>query len=116
VAAQDQLRIEARKDSGGLVLSLRGELDLATAPLLQKELESGDADATAKVVLDLQELEFIDSTGLRTILWAHERSRESGGEFAVTPGSPQVQRLLAVTRAGEYLRIVTSPDEALEHP
>jgi anti-sigma B factor antagonist len=64
-------------------------------------------------VLDLQDLEFIDSTGLRVLLTAHERSRERGQEFAITPGSQQVQRLLSITRVDEHLRVIASPDELL---
>ena len=52
------------------MLSLHGELDMASAPLLQSKLESAEIEAAAIVVLDLQELQFIDSTGLRIILAA----------------------------------------------
>ena len=93
------------------MLSLRGELDLASAPLLQREVEGSAVAEAAIVVLDLQELEFIDSTGLRVLLSAYERSREHGQEFAITPGSQQVQRLLSITRVDEHLRVIASPDE-----
>ena len=92
-----------------MVLQLAGELDLASAPILQRELDQdaiGDAPA---IVFDLDELEFIDSTGLRVILGAHQRARERGQAFAITRGSAQVQRLLSITRVGERLRILPSP-------
>ncbi len=90
-----------------------GELDLATVPVLQKRIEAIEPDTTATVVvLDVQALDFIDSTGLRTILSAHARLREHGRELAITRGSPQVQRLLEITRANEYLRVITA-DELL---
>lgn len=90
---------------------LRGELDLATAPLLSRQIEGVDLGAGACVVLDLQGLEFMDSTGLRVVLAAQQRVRQGGGAFAVTRGSSQVQRLLAVTRADEHLKVIVSPDE-----
>lgn len=108
----EHLQIEVRREPDRAVVSLHGELDLASAPLLQSEIESIPSDDGA-LVLDLEGLEFIDSTGLRIILAAHERSRERGQEFAVTRGSQQVQRLLSITRVGEHLRIVESPDELL---
>jgi anti-sigma B factor antagonist len=113
VTVQDHLRIEVRQERDRVVLSLHGELDLASAPLLQREIESPEIEAAAMVVLDLEALKFIDSTGLRIILSAHDRSREGGQEFAVTPGSQQVQRLLTITRVDEHLRIIASPDEML---
>lgn len=108
----EHLRIEVRQEPDRAVVCLHGELDLASAPLLQSEIEN-IADDDGALVLDLEDLQFIDSTGLRIILATHERSRERGQEFAVTRGSQQVQRLLSITRVGEHLRIVESPDELL---
>jgi anti-sigma B factor antagonist len=111
VAVQDHLRVNVRREQDRVVLRLYGELDLASAPLFQREIESAEIGAMPMVVLNLENLEFIDSTGLRIILSAHERSRERGQEFAVTRGSPQVQRLLSITRVGEHLHIIAPPDE-----
>ena len=110
---QDQLLIDVRHDKGRAVLSLRGELDLASAPLLQTEIQNSEIAAAGMLVLDLQELKFIDSTGLRVLLAAHESSRERGQEFAITPGSPQVQRLLSITSVTDHLHVIASPDELL---
>jgi anti-sigma B factor antagonist len=113
VAAQDQLSVVVRQEKDGVVVSLRGELDLASAPLLQGEIDSAAVAAAPIVVLDLRELSFIDSTGLRVLLTGHKRSQELGQEFAVTRGSEQVQRLLSITGADEHLRVLASPEEML---
>src|SRR6202000_13691 len=55
----------------------------------------------------------VDSTGLRVILLANEGSRGREQEFAITPGSPQVQRLLSITSVAEHMRVLASPDELL---
>ena len=109
MGASAQLQIEMRREVDRVVFHLDGELDMANAPLLQETLERGDADAAGLVVLNLEELRFIDSTGLRVILWARERYLARGQEFAVTRGSQQVQRLLAVSGAGEHLRSTSEP-------
>lgn len=111
--ARGNLQIDVRNEQDRVVLRLDGELDLASAPLLQSEIENAEAGNTALVVLDLQGLEFIDSTGLRIILAAHERSQEREQGFALTRVQQQVQRLLTITRVGEHLRIIASPDEML---
>jgi anti-sigma B factor antagonist len=113
MTVQDHFRVDTREGRDRAVLSLHGELDLASAPLLEREIGDVDFATTATVVLDLQGLEFIDSTGLRMILASQERVRGLGGGFAVTRGSPQVQRLLEITRADEHLQIIASPDELL---
>ena len=67
-------------------------------------------DAEAMVVFDLQELQFMDSTGLRIILALRERCQEHGVQFAITRSSDQVQRLLSVTGAAEHLRTIAAVD------
>src|SRR5271168_4339582 len=99
----DQLRIDVRHEPGRVVLVLSGELDMASAELLQKTVEEQDAHVGELLLLDLQQLQFIDSTGLRAILTTLERCRERGQEFAITPGSQQVQRLLSITGVAEHL-------------
>jgi anti-sigma B factor antagonist len=109
----DQLVIDVRCEADRVVVRLQGELDMANAPLLKAAIEGADAEERSMLVLDMQGLEFIDSTGLRILLWARERCQEGGREFALTPGSQQVQRLLAVSGAGEHLRIIASADDLL---
>jgi anti-sigma B factor antagonist len=111
--ALEALRIESQTGDGRLVVRLGGELDMASAPLLQAALEGAEKEASSTLVLDLRELRFMDSTGLRIILLARERCSSAGLQFAVTPGSSQVQRLLAVSGVGEHLRIIATADEML---
>jgi len=82
--------MDVRLERDRAVLALYGELDLASAELFDSEFDSADIGGAPMVVLDLEGLQFVDSTGLRMILSAHERARERGQEFAITPGSPQV--------------------------
>jgi anti-sigma B factor antagonist len=111
MGAAEQLQIDRREVGDRIVIGLRGELDIAHAPLLQDSIESPELAATQTVVLDLQGLTFLDSTGLRVILAAREQCWRRGQEFAITQGSEQVQRLLSVTGVGEHLRTLASADE-----
>jgi anti-anti-sigma factor len=111
VGVQEHLRVDAVREQDRVVLRLSGELDLASAPILVRALEDPEIGAAALLLLDLDELQFVDSSGLRVILLAHEHARERGQDFAITAGSPQVQRLLSITSVTEHLRVVASPDE-----
>jgi anti-sigma B factor antagonist len=113
VLADEHLQIDVRHERDRVVVELHGELDLVSAPLLQAEIENPEIDSTEVVVLDLQDLRFIDSAGLRVILATHERSHQRGQAFALSRGSAQVQRLLSVAGLDEHLRIIESPDELL---
>jgi anti-sigma B factor antagonist len=112
VKAPEHFRIDVRQEPDRAVLCLYGELDLASAPALEGELNDLDLSKAGTVVLDLRGLEFIDSSGLRMILASQQRTQEKGGAFAITKGSPQVQRLLAITRADEHLHVLASPGES----
>jgi anti-sigma B factor antagonist len=113
VAPDEHLRIDVRHEQDRVVLELHGELDLLGAPLLQSEIESAEIEAAKMIVLDLEDLQFIDSAGLRVILTAHDRARKREQEFALTRGSQQVQRLLTIAGVNEHLRIIASADEML---
>jgi anti-anti-sigma factor len=113
VSAQEHLRVETRRQQDRVVLQLAGELDLASSPIFERALEASELADAPLVVLDLDELKFVDSTGLRIILLAHEATRGRGQEFAITRGSPQVQRLLSITSVAEHMRVIDSPDDAL---
>lgn len=107
----DQLHIDVAHDGSRVVLTLAGELDMASADRLQQAIDDEGLRAETSVVLDLQQLQFIDSTGLRVMLRALERCRARGQDFAITPGSPQVQRLLSITGVATHLPTISSPDE-----
>jgi anti-sigma B factor antagonist len=113
VLADERLQIDVRHERDRIVIELHGELDLLGAPALQGEIENPELEATEMVVLDLGDLRFVDSAGLRVILAAHERSQQRGQAFALSRGSAQVQRLLSIAGLDEHLRIIESPDELL---
>ena len=95
------------------VIGLTGELDVAGSAMLEQELErvSGELDPAA-VVLDLSELDFMDSTGLRLVVTADQRAREQGRTFALVRGKEDVQRVFEITRMTDRLRFLETADEA----
>ena len=109
----EQLQVEVKQQGDRVVLALSGELDMASAPMLQTAVSEAGLEEKGLVVLDLEELQFIDSTGLRVILAVRKLCEEHGTELAVTRGSQQVERLLAVTGVADHLRTIPSPDAPL---
>jgi anti-sigma B factor antagonist len=80
-----------------------GELDLATAPQLEANIEQLCGAGAEEIEIDLAGLAFIDSTGLRALLIAQELCKEHGCEFFLLPGPDQVQRLFELTGLLERL-------------
>ena len=89
---------------------LTGELDIANADGLEQQLAAAEVDSPATLVLDLRRVEFIDSTGLRTLVSADERAREQGRRLAVVCGPNAVARILEVTQLDQRLHVVDDPE------
>lgn len=104
----DAFRIdEDHRDDGTVALRLRGELDLASADVVQQRLDELSA-ARTPVLLDLDALSFMDSSGLRIVLQAAELGRAGDWPFSLTPGSQQVRDLFASAGITDRLPIVPS--------
>jgi anti-sigma B factor antagonist len=103
-----EFSIEERRLDGTVVLTLRGELDLVNAETVATRLDALRA-AGQPVLLDLDALDFMDSSGLRVVLNAAEASDASGWPFSVTHGPDQVRRLFESTGVTERLPIVPRP-------
>jgi anti-sigma B factor antagonist len=90
--------VDATAVDGRLVVTVRGELDLATAPGLEEVLVPPLKDG-GQVVLDLRALEFMDSTGVRVIVAAHVAGQESGGALVLVRTDPAgpVGRVLEIS-------------------
>jgi anti-sigma B factor antagonist len=101
---QPVLQVLEVRDAGTVRVHLSGELDLASAPKLAETLRRL-REGHEHVVLDLDELEFIDMAGLRVLLTAAEDASRDGWAFTVTRGSPPVRRLIGLVRPAGQLPI-----------
>ena len=95
-----------------VVIGVSGELDLASSPALEQELDNPATSAAEVVIIDLRQVEFMDSTGLSVLVRGHTRAAEKGQRFVVVRGPQQVQRLLSLTGVADRLTLVDSPEEA----
>jgi anti-anti-sigma factor len=83
-----------------------GELDLATVPILKTEMDSLREVGFRRLILDLSNLDFIDSTGLRCILDTHSEARQDGFSIALIAGPPAVQRVFELTQTRATLPFI----------
>ena len=103
-----EFRIDERRRGETVVLALHGELDLVSVEQVTARLDELRA-AGEPVLLDLDSLDFMDSSGLRMVLSAAEASDATGWPFSLTQGPEQVQRLFESTCVTERLPIVPRP-------
>ena len=98
VPAPGPLSIGSRRDGDAVIIILQGELDLASAPDLERELKDAEATSPNRVTIDLSGLGFMDSTGLQALLRARERAGSASYELTLRRGPHQVQRVFELTR------------------
>jgi anti-anti-sigma factor len=88
------------------VLALAGELDVANATDAQKRMLQLDVRRGGRLVLDLSELTFMDSTGIRVILRAEQYARMHGAELVVVRPPDAVMRVLELVGLDDQLELV----------
>ena len=108
---QEHFHVQRNQAGDATVLAVSGELDLAASPTLEQELEQALQQPGEGLIIDLRELEFIDSTGLSVLVKAHQRAEQSGRRFGLVNGGSQVRRLLSLTGIAERLRVAETPEE-----
>ena len=91
------LTMELEQDGEAVVIRPSGELDISTASVLEAALRETMSGDGSEVVVDLGGLTFIDSSGLRLLVVAAERSREAGIRLRLLRGSEPVERMLEVS-------------------
>lgn len=111
--------VQAEEIENGIrVFTVRGELDMNTAPELEQALEAALGDEEAAVMLDLSDCEFIDSTGIALIVRTWQRlDRDAGnggkGKFVLCCVNHQVRRLLKITGVESSITLHEQRDAAL---
>ena len=105
------LSVDFMETQTQVVLSVRGEVDMNTAPELGALVDAVIGQGYQSVVLDMAELAFMDASGLRVIADGASRLRPSGGEVVLRSPPPIVQRILDITRLTEVVRLEPEPVE-----
>ncbi len=114
--ASEDLKIESMPENGGktLLFKLRGSLDLATSGNLRESLAKAAQEGHHDLVVDLAQVDFLDSTGLGALIGAHRRALESGGQVRLIVTGGPIARLLNITGLVRVFAVYSSLKDALE--
>lgn len=102
-------------EQGVRTISVRGELDLSTAPDLEGPLDEALDSGEGSVLIDLSQCEFIDSTGIALIVRAWQRldGGENGRALVICSQNDQVRRVLEITGLELSIPVHLTRDEAI---
>jgi anti-sigma B factor antagonist len=95
------------------VLSVRGDIDISTAPQLLRALAELVGPARECLILDLSGVAFLDSSALGALVGAQKEIAAAGGLLTVVCSNPKVLRIFSITRLTEVIDVVGSVEDAL---
>jgi anti-sigma B factor antagonist len=108
---EQEFQIEERVEQRVPVISVAGEIDVATAPQLREALHGVIAQGQSTVVLDLLAVTFLDSTALGVLVGGLKRCRESGGELHVVVADARIRKIFEITGLDKVFPLANALDE-----
>jgi anti-sigma B factor antagonist len=104
------LRTTVERFEASVLVCVQGELDLATAPALERALLDAAADAPVDLVVDLSGVRFVDATGLGALLRAAEAAQAARGSLRLTAPSRMLRLMLRLLDLEDRLPVVGQED------
>lgn len=104
------MTVALETEGNARIIVLKGKLDSANAPEAEKLMLGALAGGTGAVVLDMADLDYLSSAGLRVVLMAAKRLKSSGGHFALCSVRPAILEILDI--AGFTSILTLCPDRA----
>ncbi|GAA4094956.1 anti-sigma factor antagonist [Nonomuraea sp. NPDC050663] len=108
-----KLHLKRQAMGDAVVVAVEGELDLFTAPFLRDEVRDAIKQDGARLVLDLQQLSFMDSSGLSVLIEAWRLATGEGGGVSLAAPQAPVARILRTTGLDRRIKVYADVDSAV---
>jgi anti-sigma B factor antagonist len=100
-----RLSVDVRLCERGVTVTVRGEVDVRTAPELRARLQEVISQGEQGLVVHLDGVTFLDSTGLGVLVAAHKAQRAAGGTMEIVCGEPRVLKIIGLTGLDRVLDV-----------
>lgn len=107
------LSLETREASGRTIVVVGGEIDVYTAPRLRDQISDLVASGKYRLVIDMEAVDFLDSTGLGVLVGALKKVRAHDGSMELICGQDRLLKIFRITGLAKVFTIHASEDEAL---
>ena len=104
------MEVKSFEKDGVLVFQVDGEINISTSPELKKQFEK---QSSKKVVVDLLKVNYIDSSGLATLVEILKRTKMQGGMLGLSGLSDKVKSLFEITKLDKLFQVSATQDDAV---
>lgn len=104
------MEVRSFDKDGVMVFSVSGEINISTSPELKKEFEK---QPLKKVVVDLEKVSYIDSSGLATLVEILKKTKSQGGSLGLSGLSDKVKSLFEITKLDKLFLVLKTQEEAV---
>jgi anti-sigma B factor antagonist len=108
----DQLGVDVQSLEDGKLVRITGEVDLRTSPQLRRDLLEIVADRPERLVIDLGQVSYMDSSGVGTLVEMKRMVERKGGKVILAAMQPRVRSVFEITQLDKFFTIVDDADEA----
>lgn len=106
------LEISTTREEKACIVRVAGEVDVYTSPQLKTALLDAVGESCQAIIVDLDQVGFIDSSGLGVLVGALRRSREAGGDLRIVSTRETVVKIFRITGLDRVFPIYPTLDEA----
>lgn len=108
-----ELGLDVEEKDGATVLAVKGEVDVYTAPRLREKLVELVSQGTYKIIVNLEGVDFLDSTGLGVLVGGLKRLRSHDGDLTLVCTQPRILKVFEITGLTKVFAIFETVDEAV---
>src|SRR5712691_306718 len=111
--AQEAFDVESRSEKGWAVFDVQGDVDVYSAPTLRHEILDRIAEGDSRIIVNLEKVPFMDSTGISVMINGLKLAREENGTLVLVRPGDQILRMLNLTNLDKVLPVYRSVEEAV---
>jgi len=108
------MEVSSRNEKGAILISIQGRVDAVTAPTLEEKLTEFAEGESNNLIVNLSELEYISSAGLRVILVTAKKMKARQGDILLVGLTGSVKEVFEISGFGSIFRIFDTEESALE--
>lgn len=108
------LKVNTRTVDGASIIDLQGEVDVYTAPELKQQIIDLLDSGSQRVIVNLQSVDYLDSTALGVLIGGLKRLRERNGSLDLICPNPRIKRIFEITGLDKIFDIYNTEEEAIK--